>query len=90
MGHERPIYDVRILSACPPIATKSLRRKRDGSGTYLDVVGRRTSSGSLAKFAGMRRVSSLEQLHSRDYRHAGIEEDEEHDETRHEGPEYDT
>jgi len=28
-------------------------------------------------------------LHSRDYRHAGIEKDEEHDETAHEGPEYD-
>jgi hypothetical protein len=27
-------------------------------------------------------------LHSRDYRHVGIEEDEEHDETAHEGPEY--
>ncbi len=29
-------------------------------------------------------------LHSRDYRHAGIEEDEEHDETAHKGPKYDT
>jgi len=28
-------------------------------------------------------------LHSRNYRHADIEEDEEHDETAHEGPEYD-
>ena len=28
-------------------------------------------------------------LHSRDYRHTGIEEDEEHDETADEGSEYD-
>ncbi len=59
MGHEQPIYDVRILSACPPIATKSLRRSAMPRGLYLDEVGRRSSSGSLAKLTAIRRASSL-------------------------------
>jgi hypothetical protein len=33
--------------------------RRDASGTYLDGVGRRSSSGSLAKLTAIRRASSL-------------------------------
>ena len=33
--------------------------RRDASGTYLDGIGRRSSSGSLAKLTTIRRASSL-------------------------------
>jgi hypothetical protein len=54
LGHERPIHDVRVMSAMSPIATRSPRRTKSRSGPLGDKVQRSKKASELRKMFNWR------------------------------------